>query len=104
MAYKQNDCPVKAALSIIGGKWKPLILAHLLQGTRRYGELNRLIPGVTKRVLTLQLRELESAGVIRRVEYQGVLPRVEYSITDVGRNLEPALNLLSDWGKKHLLA
>jgi DNA-binding HxlR family transcriptional regulator len=98
--YEQHDCPVKAALNVIGGKWRPLILYHLFEGTKRYGELSRLVPGITRRILTLQLRELESAGVIRRVIYQEVPPKVEYSMTEFGKSLEPLLQMLNNWGEE----
>jgi DNA-binding HxlR family transcriptional regulator len=91
-------CNVEATLDVIGGKWKGVILYHLLQGTVRFNALRRLIPDVTQRMLTLQLRELEEDGVVRRTVYPEVPPRVEYALTDFGRSLEPILLLMSEWG------
>jgi DNA-binding HxlR family transcriptional regulator len=100
---KEYKCPVQATINVIGGKWKPLILYYLLQGTKRYGELTRLLPPeVTQRMLTLQLRELESDGVINRTVYPEVPPKVEYSMTEFGRSLEPILLLMVDWGEEYI--
>src|SRR5437660_3177283 len=82
-------CSVEAAMDVIGGKWKGLVLYHLLSGTKRFNELNRLIPSASIRMLTLQLRELEEDGVINRKVYPQVPPKVEYSLTDFGKELEP---------------
>ena len=96
-----NDCPVLLTTSIIGGKWKPLILYYLQTRTRRFSELNRLIPRSTKKMLTQQLRELERDAIVSRKVYAQVPPRVEYSITRHGESLRPILQLMSGWGKKH---
>jgi len=96
-----DDCPVLLTTSIIGGKWKPLILFYLQSRTRRFSELNRLIPGSTKKMLTQQLRELERDAIINRKVYAQVPPRVEYSLTRHGKSLRPMLRLMSGWGKKH---
>jgi DNA-binding HxlR family transcriptional regulator len=96
-----DDCPVLLTTSIIGGKWKPLILFYLQSRTRRFSELNRLIPGSTKKMLTQQLRELERDAIINRKVYAQVPPRVEYSMTRHGESLRPILQLMSGWGKKH---
>lgn len=93
-------CPVEAALDVIGNKWKGIILFHLLSGTKRFSELKRLIPDVSQRVLTLQLRELESDTVINRKVYPQVPPKVEYSLSDIGESLEPILIALREWGEK----
>src|SRR2546425_8781705 len=85
------SCPVEATVDIIGGKWKSVILFHLLPGKKRFGQLQRLLPGVTQRMLTLQLRELEEDGIIARHVYREVPPKVEYSLTDFGTSLEPIL-------------
>ncbi len=95
-------CPVEATVDIIGGKWKSVILFHLLDGKKRFGELRRLLPGVTQRMLTLQLRELEADGIIDRHVYQEVPPRVEYALTDFGRSLEPILIQMRDWGEEYM--
>jgi DNA-binding HxlR family transcriptional regulator len=95
------NCPVGLTTDIIGGKWKPLILFHLQDKTRRFGELQKLIPETTKKMLTQRLRELECDGIIRRKVYAQVPPRVEYSLTRHGQSLRPILELMSAWGKKH---
>ena len=100
--YPVHGCPVEVALDVIGGKWKPLILYQLLEGTKRFGELQRLIPPVTRHMLTVQLRQLERDGVIHRQVYAEVPPRVEYSLTAFGQDLEPALKLLLNWGEQYI--
>jgi DNA-binding HxlR family transcriptional regulator len=97
----QARCHVETALEVIGGKWKPLILWHLYDGVRRFGELRRLIPGVTRKMLTQHLRELEQDGVIGRNVYQGKPLKVEYSFTKYGNTLWPVLKNLCDWGARH---
>ena len=94
-------CGVETTIAVVGGKWKPMILYALLSGPRRFGELNRLIPGVTQRMLTLQLRELEEDGVIYREVYKQVPPKVEYSLTPFGRTIEPILLLMEQWGEQY---
>ena len=95
------DCPVKLTADIIGGKWKPLIIFHLETGRRRFSELQRLIPGTTKKMLTKHLRELERDEIVHRSVYAEVPPRVEYSLTRHGQSLRPILKLMSAWGKRH---
>lgn len=95
---KKYGCNVEATLDIVGGKWKGAVLFFLLDGTKRFGELSRLLPSVTQRMLTLQLRELEADGLVARVVYPQVPPKVEYSLTDLGRTLEPLIALMSQWG------
>lgn len=92
-------CPVEVTLSIVGGKWKPMIVWFLLDGTKRFGELRRLIPGATQQMLTMQLRELEQTGVLHREVYPQVPPKVEYSLTELGRSLEPVVYQLAEWGE-----
>ena len=94
-------CPVKLTTDIIGGKWKPLILFYLEGRTRRFGELRRLIPGLTKKMLTQHLRELERDEIIHRKVYAEVPPKVEYSLTRHGESLKPILKLMSAWGNRH---
>jgi DNA-binding HxlR family transcriptional regulator len=94
----RTGCSVEATLSVIGGMWKAVILFHLLDGTLRFGELSRLVPGATQRMLTLQLRELEADGVITRIVHPEVPPRVDYALTPFGRSLEPVLVTMRNWG------
>ena len=95
-------CQVDVALDIFVGKWKPHILLILMEnGTMRFSELQKSIPNITQRMLTLQLRELEEQGIIKRVVYPQVPPKVEYSITEYGRTLEPILNAMHEWGSAH---
>lgn len=96
-----EGCPVEATLELIGGKWKGVILYHLLEGTHRFGELRRKLPSVTQRMLTKQLRELEECGVIRRVVHAEVPPRVEYSLTPLGETLRPVVLALKEWGDRY---
>lgn len=106
--FKRYDCsrgcPVEAALERIGGKWKGVALYHLLDGPKRYNELKRDVGSVTQRMLTKQLRELESDGLIVRKVFPVVPPHVEYSLSERGRTLEPILLALRDWGEDHVLA
>lgn len=95
-------CPVRAALEVIGGKWKGLILYHLLAGPLRFSELQRHLPGITQRMLTLQLRELEADGLVHREVFAVVPPRVDYSLTTKGETLRPILQSLRSWGMQHL--
>jgi DNA-binding HxlR family transcriptional regulator len=106
MKNRQYDCrygcSVEATLDVIGGRWKGVILFHLLEGTKRFNELQRMVKGCTQRMLTLQLRELERDGVVKRTVYAEVPPKVEYSLTEFGRSLEPILLLMRDWGDKYI--
>lgn len=94
-------CPVETTLAVIGGKWKGIILYHLLSGAKRFNEFRRLMPDITQRMLTLQLRELEKDGVVHREIYKEVPPKVEYSLTGFGRTLEPIIMLMRDWGERY---
>ena len=94
----KTGCDVEATLSVVGGRWKPILVCHLLDGRKRFGELRRLTPNATERMITLQLRELEADGVISRHVYAEVPPRVEYEVTEFGRTLEPILILMQEWG------
>jgi DNA-binding HxlR family transcriptional regulator len=93
--------PVNTTLKVLGGKWKPLILWYLNQKTLRFNELTKEIVGITQKMLTLQLRELEEDGLVSRKIYPEVPPKVEYSITEYGQTLEPVLDALAKWGKNH---
>ena len=96
-----QPCGVETTLSVIEGRWKLLILFQLLGGTKRFGELKKRLSGVTQRMLTLHLRELERDGLIHREVYREVPPKVEYSLTEMGRSLEPLLHIMSEWGHGH---
>lgn len=100
---KKYNIPVEAALEIIGGKWKVVILCHLILGTRRTNELKRSMPGITQKMLTQQLRELEEDGIINRQVYNQIPPRVEYSLTEYGSTLTDILDSLCKWGEVHLI-
>ena len=100
MKTPRNDgCGWSTALAVIGGKWKTDILWELHLGRRRFGELRRLLPGISERILTLQLREMEADGIIRREVFAEVPPRVEYSVTEFGLTLNDAVGAMSHWGK-----
>jgi DNA-binding HxlR family transcriptional regulator len=106
MRHKRYDCdfgcPVEACVEVIGGKWKGVILFHLLGGTKRFNELMRLMPDVTQRMLTRQLRELEDDQIVNRKIYAEVPPKVEYSLTDFGTTLEPVLHMIQSWGVQYI--
>ncbi|MEC1431103.1 winged helix-turn-helix transcriptional regulator [Bacillus subtilis] len=100
--YSSDDfegCPVETTLDIIGGKWKGILLYHLIDGKKRFNEFRKLYPKITQRMLTLQL--LERDGVIHREVYKQVPPKVEYSLTEFGRTLEPVILHMKDWGEKY---
>jgi DNA-binding HxlR family transcriptional regulator len=96
------SCPVEASLSIIGGKYKAIILWHLMNGTLRYSELRHLLPQATPKMLTQQLRELEKDAVIHREVYPVVPPKTEYSLTEYGQSLSPIIRAMCDWGSQHM--
>ena len=99
-----DQCPVAATLHVIGGKWVPLILFQLKDGPRRFNALRRLIPGITQRMLTLQLRGLEHDGVVARKVFETVPPHVEYSLTPSGQTLAPIIEAMEVWGTERLAA
>jgi DNA-binding HxlR family transcriptional regulator len=92
-------CEVATTLEVIGGRWKAVLLFHLIDSTKRFGELRRTLPSATVRMITLQLRELERDGIVRRTVYAKVPPKVEYSLTEFGRTLIPVLVAMRDWGR-----
>ncbi len=94
-------CAVEATLRFIDGKWKGVVLWHLLRETLRFNQIRRLLPSVTQRMLTNQLRELEQDGLVARRVYAEIPPKVEYSLTERGRTLEPVLLALKAWGDAH---
>ncbi len=94
-------CPVETTLTLIGSKWKVLILRDLMPGTKRFGELRRSVGGVSQKVLTAQLRDMEACGLVDRQVYAEVPPRVEYSLTELGRSLRPILDAMWAWGEAY---
>lgn len=99
MAY---NIPVEATLEVIGGKWKVVIMCHLIKGERRTSELRKLMPNITQKMLTQQLRELEEDGVIIRTVYEQVPPKVIYSLSEYGWSLKPILDAMCSWGEGHI--
>lgn len=102
MEKKKYNISVEATLEVIGGKWKCVILCHLTHGKKRTSELKRLMPNITQKMLTQQLRELEADGVINRIVYNQVPPKVEYELSEYGRSLEGILDMLCAWGASHI--
>lgn len=96
-----TPCPVTTTLSVIGGKWKPIILFIIRKEKKRFGEIKKLIPAITQKMLTQQLRELEQDGIIHRKVYPVVPPKVEYSLTEYGKTLNPILAAMAKWGSSH---
>lgn len=101
-AHSRLTCAVETTLGIIGGRWKVLILRELLDGGKRFNQLHRSLHGITQKMLTQQLRELEEAGIIHREVYLQVPPKVEYSLTEMGQTLKPVLAAMHDWGIQYL--
>jgi DNA-binding HxlR family transcriptional regulator len=102
MKGQSYSCGLEAALDVIGGKWKVLILWQLHPQPRRFGELKRLVPGISEKMLIQQLREMEADGIVHRQVYHEVPPKVEYSLTVFGVSLNKALTSLCEWGNKHM--
>jgi Predicted transcriptional regulators len=96
------NCPVEATLDLIGGKYKAIILWHLVDATLRYNEIDKLIPRATSKMITQQLRELEADGLIIRTVYPVVPPKVEYSLSDFGKSIIPVLDSMCNWGTGYL--
>ncbi len=103
MTTKGYGCAIEALMEAIGGKWKPVMLYYLMAETKRFGELRRLVPQVSQRLLTQHLRELEADGLIHREVYREVPPKVEYSLTELGHTLVPLLLQMHDWAEKYLV-
>ncbi len=99
---KKYHCPVEAVIDLIGGKWKPLILWALRDGTLRFSQIEGALHGITQKMLTKQLRELEKDGLVSRKVYAQVPPKVEYSLTASGKTLVPVLDTLCQWGSEHM--
>ncbi len=104
MPYQDGTfgCPVEVGLQMVSGKWKPQIFYELLQQTLRFGELQRRIPGVSRHVLTIQLRELEKNGIIERTVFNSIPPKVEYALTEFGKSLEPILEQMIKVGEHYI--
>jgi DNA-binding HxlR family transcriptional regulator len=102
MEKRNYTCGLDAAIAVMGGKWKGLILFSLAEGPLRFGELRRTVAGISERMLILQLRELEVSGLVHREVYHQVPPKVEYSLTVFGHSLNTALGPLGTWGEEHM--
>ena len=101
MKLRDPKCPAEITLNVIGGRWKFVILWHLFQGTKRFSELLHGIEGITQKMLTQQLREMERDDIVHRKVYPQVPPKVEYSLTSLGQSLKPVLDAMCAWGVKH---
>ena len=95
---KLPSCPVETTLTMISDKWKILIMRDLLPGTKRFGELKKSIDGISQKVLTTKLRDMEKSGLLSRTVYPEVPPRVEYTLTELGQSLRPIIKSMQDWG------
>ncbi|CAH1198785.1 MULTISPECIES: winged helix-turn-helix transcriptional regulator [Paenibacillus] len=102
MKDKKYNIGVEATLDVIGGKWKCVILCHLTHGRRRTSELKRLMPDITQKMLTQQLRELEADGIIKRIVHHEIPPKVEYELSEYGQSLQSILDALCAWGEQHI--
>jgi DNA-binding HxlR family transcriptional regulator len=101
MKRRETNCPAEITLTVIGGRWKALLLYHLFQGVKRFSELQRALTGITQKMLTQQLREMERDGLVHREVYPEVPPKVEYSMTALGMTLEPVIRAMCEWGLKY---
>lgn len=99
---QEEVCSLTLTHNVIAGRWKIVILWYLSRRTRRFNELQRLLPGISKGILTRQLRELEEDGMVHREVYKEVPPKVEYSLTPQGKSFIPALDIMGEWGKKYM--
>lgn len=95
------DCPIETTMTLISNRWKVLILWDLLGGVKRFGELKKLLGGISQKVLTANLRQMEEAGLLTRTVYAEVPPRVEYALTETGRSLRPVLEAMLEWGTRY---
>jgi DNA-binding HxlR family transcriptional regulator len=102
MRPRAYGCGLEAALDVVGGKWKVLVLWHLSAGPRRFGELRRQVTGISEKMLIQQLREMAADGIVARKDHQEVPPRVEYALTEFGVSLREALRPLCEWGATHM--
>lgn len=102
MKNKEYGCSFEITIDLIGGKWKPVIIWHLgTKGTKRFNELKKLLPDITQKMLTQQLRELEGDNLVERKVYPQVPPKVEYSLTETGESLMPILQMMYEWGERY---
>lgn len=101
--WNVTNCPVTATMALIGGKWKILILYMITNGINRFGKMGMVLKDISKQMLTTQLRELESDGIIERKIYAEIPPRVEYFLTDKGKSLLPIIEMMKHWGDEHIL-
>lgn len=101
MGDEHAGCPVEITLALLGNKWKVLILREIFTGTKRFGELSRGVPGISQKMLTQQLRQMEEDNLVHRKVYAEVPPRVEYSLTEMGKSLKPILDAMHKWGTKY---
>ncbi|MBW4685457.1 MAG: helix-turn-helix transcriptional regulator [Komarekiella atlantica HA4396-MV6] len=99
--HSRLNCEVETTLKVIGGRWKVLIIRELMADIKRFGELQRALPGITQKMLTQQLREMEEDGIIHREVYPQIPPKVEYSLTSLGESLRPILYAMHEWAIKH---
>ncbi|MET3288822.1 UNVERIFIED_CONTAM: DNA-binding HxlR family transcriptional regulator [Brevibacillus sp. OAP136] len=100
-AAMERKCPIETVIHVLGGKWKPTILWLLLDSTKRFSELEKLIPGVTQKMLAQHLRELENDRLVTRTVYPSVPPKVEYSLSEYGKTLVPVMEVMCEWGETH---
>lgn len=103
MSQEHAGCPAEIAITLLGSKWKLLILRELFKGMRRFGELSRSVPGISQKMLTQQLRQMEEDGLVSRKIYPEVPPRVEYSLTVIAESLKPVLDAMHKWGTKYVM-
>jgi DNA-binding HxlR family transcriptional regulator len=101
MAKKDVSCPVEVTLGVIAGRWKVMIIHQLLEGTKRFNQLQRELSGITHRTLAKQLREMEGTGLVERRDYKEIPPRVEYSLSPLGRTLKDILRAMHVWAEEH---